>query len=102
VGLNRRAVGWAFGQVVKKARRAAGYKQTDFAPLAFISTDGLSIIERGGRAPSIAIVFSIAAALGTTPDALVARARRLVAKCPPERLDWRHERKERLCRDGGR
>ena len=94
MSLDRPAVGWAFGQVVRKARRAAGYKQQAFAPMAGISWAGLSLIERGRRAPSIAVVFAIANALGVKPDALVARAYRLIVKYPRTGLESRHEPKE--------
>jgi transcriptional regulator with XRE-family HTH domain len=73
--LNRRPIGRAFGQVLRKMRKAAGYKQGALARRAGIDLRYVSVLERGRRTPSIAIVFALAVALGTTPERMLRLAR---------------------------
>ena len=66
----------------------------EFAPLAGISKDGLSIIWRGGRAPPFAIVVSMARTPRMKADELLRHAQRQAAKNPRPRVYWWHEHKE--------
>jgi len=80
--LNRRpesrAIGRAFGQVLREARKAAGYTQEPLARKVRIDIKYVSLLERGRRLPSLALVFALAKALRLKPEDMIARIRRAV------------------------
>ncbi len=63
----------AFGEVLKEARTAKGMSQDALAMASELDRTYISLLERGLRQPSISSLFSLAAALGTTAEELVAR-----------------------------
>ena len=71
MSVRRREVGWAIGQAVRKARKAAGLTQVAVARRVGIDLQYLSMIELGKRASSIAIIFAVAEAIGIKPGELV-------------------------------
>ena len=64
-------VGRLVGQNISRLRRERGLTQEQLAELSGISQQYLSGLERGHRNPSVAMVFSIAAALNVEPAALI-------------------------------
>lgn len=78
--LPRRPVGRAFGQVLRRARKAARRSQATLARQIGIDEKYVSMLERGRRAPSIAIVFALATALRVRPEELIRQARLLIVK----------------------
>lgn len=60
-----------FGAAVRSAREAQGISQEDLASRAGLHRTYVSMIERGRRTASIAVVEKLAAALGTTMGDLV-------------------------------
>lgn len=77
---NRGPVGRALGQVIREAREAAGLTQKQLAPRIGFDDRYLSRVERGKRAPSIAIVFAVAAALHIKPEEIVRQTRLTLAR----------------------
>lgn len=65
----------AFGEVLKEARTARGMSQDALAFASELDRTYISLLERGLRQPSLTTIFTLAAALGTTAEDLVARVR---------------------------
>ena len=63
----------AFGRALKEARKAAGQSQEELAELAGIHRTYPSMLERGIRTPTLAMVIQLAVALRVPPEALLAR-----------------------------
>lgn len=61
-----------FGLNVKRARKAAGYSQEEFADLANVARSYMSDVERGARNPTLRVVERIASALQIEPEKLLA------------------------------
>jgi transcriptional regulator with XRE-family HTH domain len=64
------------GLVVAAMRESRKLTQEKLAEGADISREHLSLIERGKRAPTLPILFSIAEVLGVKPSAIVERVER--------------------------
>jgi transcriptional regulator with XRE-family HTH domain len=61
-----------FGTVIRRRRQAAGLSQEALADRAGLHRTYISLLERGQRLPSIAVVRQLATALDTTMASLVA------------------------------
>lgn len=61
------------GQVIRKARIAAGLSQAELAKRAGTNQSAVSLIERGQRIPDVAIAARIADAVGTPRREFLAR-----------------------------
>lgn len=59
-----------FGLEVRRRRLALGFSQEEFADHASLHRTYVSDIERGGRNPTVSIVFQLASALGCEPSEL--------------------------------
>jgi transcriptional regulator with XRE-family HTH domain len=66
-----------FGAVVRETREAQRISQEDLAQRAGLHRTYVSMIERGRRTASLAVVEKLAAALGTSMQDLVRRAEAL-------------------------
>jgi transcriptional regulator with XRE-family HTH domain len=77
---NRGPVGRALGEVLRKARKARGYTLDDVAQRVGLDYQYTSFLERGLRAPSIAIVFAFAKALRMKPEEIVRQTRLTLAR----------------------
>lgn len=64
----------ALGEFIRAQRRLAKLSLRDLAERARVSNPYLSQIERGLHAPSVRVLTSIAAALGLSPETLLAQA----------------------------
>jgi transcriptional regulator with XRE-family HTH domain len=64
----------ALGEFIRAQRRLAKLSLRDLAERARVSNPYLSQIERGMHAPSVRVLTSIAAALGLSPETLLAHA----------------------------
>ena len=62
----------AFGQVLRERRLAAGLSQEKLALEAEVDRTFVSLLERGGRQPTLSTLWRLAAALGVAPTELVA------------------------------
>ncbi|MBD5153247.1 MAG: helix-turn-helix transcriptional regulator [Oscillibacter sp.] len=60
-----------FGERVKQYREAKGYTQEELAELVGVAKTTITGYERGNRAPDVAKIKKIAAALGVTGDDLL-------------------------------
>ena len=60
-----------FGTVIRRRRQAAGLSQEALAGQARLHRTYISLLERGQRMPSIAVVRQLAAALDTTMVSLI-------------------------------
>ena len=67
------------GEAIRTCRQLKGFSQTRLAELSKVSVSHLCLIEKNKRDPSIAMVESIATALGTPLSVLV-----LIAANPNE------------------
>ena len=65
------AVSKAFGAVLRERREAASLSQEGLAYESGIHRTYVSLIERGGRRPTLDIVFRLAKALNVSPSELV-------------------------------
>ena len=63
-----------FGEVLRRRRAAAGLSQEALAAAAGLHRNYVGLLERGERAPTIVVVESLAAALGTTMASLMRSA----------------------------
>ena len=63
----------ALGEAIRFHRRRAGVTQRQLAALIRARPDSVSRIERGHHQPSIERLVAIAAALGVSPETLLAR-----------------------------
>jgi len=59
-----------FAANLRRARRAAGVSQEELAFRCRLHRTEVSLLERGGREPRLGTLVKLAAALGTTPEAL--------------------------------
>jgi transcriptional regulator with XRE-family HTH domain len=64
----------AFGDAIRDVRRQRGMSQESLALVCGLDRTYISGIERGVRNPSLTNILKIAAALGTSPSVLFARA----------------------------
>lgn len=67
----------AFGRVLRERRLAAGLSQEKLALEAGIDRTFVSLLERGGRQPTLTTLWRLAAALGVTPADLVTGVERV-------------------------
>ena len=61
----------AFGQVLRRRRRAAGLSQEALAERADVSRNFVSLLERGRHSPSLDMLVALAAVFACTPSTLV-------------------------------
>lgn len=66
------AVSRAFGAVLRERREQASFSQEGLAHESGVHRTYVSLIERGGRRPTLDIVFRLAEALNVAPSELVA------------------------------
>ena len=66
----------AFGRVLRERRLAAGLSQEKLALEAEVDRTFVSLLERGGRQPTLSTIWRLAAALGVAPSELVGRVER--------------------------
>ncbi len=71
--MRTRKVAIAFGRVLREARLQKGISQDTLASLCDFDRTYPSLLERGLRSPTLAMVFRIAEALDITPSLLVTR-----------------------------
>jgi transcriptional regulator with XRE-family HTH domain len=64
----------ALGALLREERRAAGLSQRDVAERTGVSDAYLSQVERGRHEPSLRVLTAVAATLGVSLEALLARA----------------------------
>lgn len=62
----------AFGRVLRERRLAAGLSQEKLALEAEVDRTFVSLLERGGRQPTLATLWRLAGALGVAPTELIA------------------------------
>ena len=62
----------AFGRVLRERRLAAGLSQEKLALEADVDRTFVSLLERGGRQPTLTTLWRLAEALGVMPSDLVA------------------------------
>ena len=61
----------SIGANIKKYRTEKGIKQSELAEKTGVSANYIGILERGGKAPSLAMLVDIANTLGVTADMLL-------------------------------
>lgn len=71
-----------FGNLVRRRRLATGLGQEALADKAGLHRTHVSLLERGKRMPSLAVIHKLAAALDTTMAALMEEMER--DEAPPE------------------
>jgi len=76
----QRPVAASFGSVLRESRQAAGISQEELASQAGLHRTYVSLMERGHRAPSIEVIWRLAAALGSTMAELIADTERALAQ----------------------
>jgi transcriptional regulator with XRE-family HTH domain len=76
----RQVVARVFGTVLRDARKAAGLSQERLALDAGIERVHVSLLERGQRSPSVAMVIQLAHALNVSAAELVAEVERQTKK----------------------
>jgi transcriptional regulator with XRE-family HTH domain len=72
-----------FGRVLRERRLAAGLSQEKLALEADVDRTFVSLLERGGRQPTLSTLWRLAGALGVPPSELLAgveKARRTVRR----------------------
>ncbi len=74
----------AFGRTLRKWRRARLLSQADLASACGLDRTFISLLERGGRQPSLSTVFVLSKALRVTPGELVRQTEQL-CKSPSAR-----------------
>ena len=88
-----------FGVKLFQLRSEAGMTQAELAEKANLSTDSISRIERGDRAPSFESLERIAAALGADLVQILnfeGKEMQALAECSPEVLElWRLLKREK-------
>jgi len=67
----RKALGIAFGRVLRGARLDAGYSQEELAERADMDRTYPSLLETGKRSPTITTIFFLASALGISAIELI-------------------------------
>ena len=78
LGMARKGLLGAFGQVVREARLSQHLTQEELAFNAGLNRNFVMAIEKGRRKPSIITIFSLAKGLGISPAVLVSRADQLL------------------------
>ncbi len=73
----------AFGNTLREVRLEKGLTHEVLAERAGLHPTFISLLERGGRMPSLNTVFLLARALGERPSALVAKLEKLNAAPQP-------------------
>jgi transcriptional regulator with XRE-family HTH domain len=63
----------AFGRVLREIRQQKGISQDNLASLCDFDRTYPSLLERGLRSPSLAMVFRLSVALDVNPSSLVRR-----------------------------
>lgn len=71
----RRAIARAFGTALRDTRAERGISQNMLSELCDLDRTYPSLLERGLRAPTLAMVFRLAEALGVEETVLIAGAR---------------------------
>ncbi len=71
--MRTRKVALAFGRVLREARLQKGISQDTLASMCDFDRTYPSLLERGLRSPTLAMVFRLAEALDITPSLLVTR-----------------------------
>ncbi|HVW68623.1 MAG TPA: helix-turn-helix transcriptional regulator [Steroidobacteraceae bacterium] len=71
--MRTRKVAVAFGRVLREARLQKGISQDNLASLCDFDRTYPSLLERGLRSPTLAMIFRISEALDMSPSQLVAR-----------------------------
>jgi transcriptional regulator with XRE-family HTH domain len=66
----------AFGHVLRTLRKEAGLTQEQLSFEAGIERNFVSLIERGVNQPTVRVLFKLAAALGTSPSAMLSLVER--------------------------
>lgn len=61
----------AFGMVLRERRLSAGLSQEKLALEAEVDRTFVSLLERGGRQPTLTTLWRLAAALGVAPSELI-------------------------------
>ena len=74
--MQERELAKAFGQVLRATREKRGISQEKLALDCDIDRTYVSLLERGLRQPTIAVVFRLAQSLGTKPSSLLAQIER--------------------------
>jgi len=74
--MQERELAKAFGQVLSATREKRGISQEKLALDCDIDRTYVSLLERGLRQPTIAVVFRLAQSLGTKPSSLLAQIER--------------------------
>ncbi len=68
----------AFGQVLRERRQVAGFTQEALALEAGVDRTFISLLERGGRQPTLTTLWKLARVLDVAPSDLVGRTERVV------------------------
>jgi transcriptional regulator with XRE-family HTH domain len=63
----------AFGKVLREVRESQGFSQEYLALESGYSREYISMIERGGRNPTLAAIFRLARVLSVSPTELLRR-----------------------------
>jgi transcriptional regulator with XRE-family HTH domain len=66
----------AFGRVLRERRLAAGLSQEKLALEADVDRTFVSLLERGGRQPTLSTLWRLAGALGIGPSELIGAVER--------------------------
>jgi len=74
----------AFGQVIRKERRAKGISQEELAELANLHRNFISMVERGASKIALDSLFALADALEISASTLLRRAEAAAKSTPPE------------------
>jgi len=74
--MQERELAKASGQVLRATREKRGISQEKLALECDIDRPYVSLLERGLRQPTIAVVFRLAHSLGTKPSSLLAQIER--------------------------
>ena len=61
----------AFGEVLRKIRLENSLSQEELAHLCKLDRTYISLLERGGRKPTINTIFALATGLNVLPSALI-------------------------------
>jgi transcriptional regulator with XRE-family HTH domain len=67
----------AFGRVLRERRLAAGLSQERLALEADVDRTFVSLLERGGRQPTLSTLWRLAAALNIAPSELINRVEKV-------------------------
>jgi transcriptional regulator with XRE-family HTH domain len=70
----------AFGVVLKKYRKEAGFSQEQLAEICGIERTFISMLERAERRPSLSMTFVLSNALSISPNILVADIEKILDK----------------------